>query len=152
NGNLLKPVLPEALEMVGVEQSGHHIFDVWHHTVACVQAAAPELILRLACFFHDIGKPRTHDLAPDGRHIFYDHPQVGAKMTKEILERLRFSNEEVEAVTTLVRLHLRPIQYKPDEWTDPAVKRLIRDIGPLRPQLLALARADTQASSYPHLR
>ena len=66
-----------------------------------------------------------------------------------MLERLRFSNDEITAVTLLVRHHLRPIQYRPDEWTDAAVRRLVRDVGAERERLLDLARADTRASSFP---
>ena len=148
-GGLLEVVIPEALEMVGVEQSGYHVHDVWGHTVHAVEAAVPDLVVRLACFFHDIGKPRTHVLAPDGRHTFHDHAEVGARMAEEILGRLRYSNDEIRDVARLVRLHLRPIQYQDATHSDSAVRRLIRDSAGLQTPLLELARADTRASSYP---
>ena len=151
DGGLLSVVMPEAMEMVGVEQGGWHIYDVFGHTTHAVADSPVDLITRTAAFFHDIGKPRTHVVAADGKHTFYNHAEVGAVMAEEILERLRFSNDEVEAVARLVRLHLRPIQYQADTHGDNAVRRLVRDAGDLRMQLLDLARADTTASSFPNV-
>jgi poly(A) polymerase len=148
-GGLLAVVLPELEAMAGVEQSGYHVYDVFDHTVHALEAAPPDLVTRLAALLHDVGKPPTHAVAEDGRHTFHDHPQQGAEMAEAILERLRFSTDEIRAVSTLVRLHLRPIQYQPETHSDAAVRRLIRAAGPLRGRLLDLARADTHASAYP---
>ena len=148
-GGLLDRVLPELMEMIGVEQGGYHIYDVYDHTMRAVELAPPDLITRTATLLHDAGKPRTHAIAADGRHTFYDHPLVGAEMARVILTRLRFSNDEVDAVMQLVRLHLRPIQYERETFSDAAVRRLIRDAGELRGLMLDIARADTLASSYP---
>jgi poly(A) polymerase len=150
-GGLLDVVLPELPAMVGVEQSGYHVHDVYVHTLRALDAAPPDLITRLAVLLHDVGKPPTHAIAADGRHTFHDHPQVGAAMSAAMLMRLRFSNEEVNAVASLVRLHLRPIQYDPATFSDAAVRRLVHAVGPLRQQLLDVARADTRASAYPDL-
>jgi poly(A) polymerase len=148
-GGLLAQVLPELEAMVGVEQSGYHVYDVFDHTMHALDAAPPDLVTRLAVLLHDVGKPPTAAVAADGRHTFHDHPQVGGAMAEAILGRLRFSTEEIRAVGALVRLHLRPIQYRPDTHGDAAVRRLVRDAGPLRDRLLEVARADTRASSYP---
>lgn len=148
-GGLLAEILPELEAMVGVEQSGYHCYDVYDHTMHAVDHSPRELVTRLAVLLHDVGKPPTHAVAEDGRHTFHDHPSVGAEMATGILERLRFSGDEVRDVATLVRLHLRPIQYRAETHGDAAVRRLIRDAGPLRKQMLDVARADTLASSYP---
>jgi poly(A) polymerase len=148
-GGLLEVVLPELQAMVGVEQSGFHIYDVYDHTTHALDMTAPEVITRLAALLHDVGKPVTHAVAVDGKHTFHGHDTVGAAMSSEILTRLRFSNEEAQAVSRLVRLHLRPIQYRGDAWGDNAVRRLIREAGELRERMLDVARADTRASSYP---
>jgi poly(A) polymerase len=148
-GGLLAQVVPELEAMVGVEQSGYHCFDVFDHTLHAVQAAPPDLVTRLAVLLHDVGKPPTHAVAEDGRHTFHEHPRVGAEMAERILGELRFSGDEIRDVSTLVLLHLRPIQYQHDTHGDAAVRRLIRAAGPLRPKLLDVARADTRASSYP---
>jgi poly(A) polymerase len=151
DAGLLDLVLPELVAAVGIEQGGYHTHDVYGHTLATVDAAPPDLVTRTAALLHDIAKPPTHAIAPDGRHTFYDHPQIGADMATAILSRWRFSNDEISDVSRLVRLHLRPIQYERESFSDAAVRRLIRDAGPLRDRMLDLARADTTASAYPTL-
>jgi poly(A) polymerase len=149
-GGLLTEVLPELEAMRGVEQSGYHCYDVYDHTLhALDHTPSADLVTRLAVLLHDVGKPPTHAVAEDGRHTFHDHPQVGAEMAEEILTRLRFSGDEIRDVATLIRLHLRPIQYHHDTHGDAAVRRLIRAAGKLRARMLDVARADTLASSYP---
>ena len=148
-GGLLAQVLPEVEAMIGVEQSGWHCYDVYDHTLhALDRTPTDDLVTRLAVLLHDVGKPPTHAVADDGRHTFHDHPQVGADMATDILTRLRFSGDEIRDVATLVRLHLRPIQYQHDTHGDAAVRRLIRAAGALRARMLDLARADTLASAY----
>ena len=149
DAGLLERLLPEVVAMIGVEQGGYHLYDVYEHTLRAVDLTAPDLVTRTAALMHDIGKPPTHAVAGDGRHTFHDHPQVGAAMARDILTRLLFSNGEIEAVAQLVRLHLRPIQYEAERFGDPAVRRLIRDAGDLRARMLDIARADTRASSFP---
>jgi poly(A) polymerase len=151
DGGLLELVLPELVAAIGIEQGGYHTDDVFGHTLNTVDAAPPDLVTRTAALLHDIAKPPTHVVAPDGRHTFYDHPQTGADMARAILTRWRFSNDEISDVSRLVRLHLRPIQYERESFGDAAVRRLIRDAGQLRGKMLDLARADTMASAYPTL-
>ncbi len=146
---LLDLVLPELSAGIGIEQGGFHTHDVYGHTLLTVDKAPPDLVTRTAGLLHDIAKPATHAIATDGRHTFHDHPQIGAEMARTILTRWRFSNDEIDDVTRLVRLHLRPIQYERESFGDTAVRRLIRDAGPLRAKMLDLARADTRASAYP---
>jgi poly(A) polymerase len=141
---LMQVVLPEIAACKGVAQTGYHTHDVFGHTVLAVQATPPDLVLRLAALFHDVGKPKT----AKGDGTFIGHEEVGAQIAKAALERLRFSQKEVDLVTHLVRLHLRPVFYK-SEWTDGAVRRLARDAGPQLERLMLLARADIGASAYP---
>jgi poly(A) polymerase len=147
-GGLLEVVLPEVHACHGVEQGGYHVADVFGHTLLAVERVAElgprDLVLRLATLFHDVGKPAT--ATPDG--AFHGHHDIGADITREAMGRLRFSNAEIERVTRLVRLHLRPVFYEPD-WRDGAVRRLARDAGDLLWPLIALARADIAASAYP---
>lgn len=142
---LLELVLPELIACKGVEQGGYHTHDVFGHTLLTVQATPPDLLLRLTALFHDVGKPAT--ARDDG--TFVGHENVGADIARAALERLRFSQHEIEVVTGLIRLHLRPVYYGP-EWSVGAVRRLARDAGPLLDRLLALARADIAASAYPN--
>jgi poly(A) polymerase len=144
-GGLLVLILPEVAACKGVQQSGYHTHDVFGHTVLAVAGTPRDLIVRLGALFHDVGKPAT--AGPDG--TFLGHDVVGAEMAAGALERLRFPQKEIEAVVSLVRLHLRPVFYS-SEWTDGAVRRLARDAGPQLGRLMALARADIAASAYPH--
>jgi len=141
---LLQVILPEIAAGKGVEQSGYHTHDVFGHTVLAVEGTPPDLLLRLAALFHDVGKPST----AKGDGTFLGHEEVGAGIAHAAMERLRFSSREIDVVAGLVRLHLRPVFYK-SEWTDGAVRRLARDAGPLLARLMALARADIAASAYP---
>ena len=143
-GGLLEVVLPELAACKGVEQGGYHTHDVYGHTLLAVGLTPPDLIVRLATVFHDVGKPAT--ATPDG--AFTGHEEVGAGIARAALERLRFSQKEIDAVVTLVRLHLRPVYYR-SEWTDGAVRRLARDAGAQIERLMVLARADIAASAYP---
>ena len=149
DGGLMAVWFPELEAMVGVEQGGFHIYDVFDHSAHTVAGVGADLVTRLAALLHDVGKPPTHVIDVHGRHTFYDHPGVGAAMARSLLSRLRFSNEDIDAVALLVRHHLRPIQYRPEDWGDAAVRRLVRDIGDQRSRLVELARADTHASSFP---
>jgi poly(A) polymerase len=143
-GGLLEVVLPEVTAGHGVEQGGWHTHDVFGHTVLTVQHAPADLVVRLAALLHDVGKPVT--AAPDGS--FHGHEEVGARMAEQALQRLRFSNHEVERVAKLVRLHLRPVFYSSD-WTDGAVRRLAAAAGDELWPLMQLALADIAASAYP---
>ena len=141
---LLEVILPEIAACKGVEQSGYHTHDVFGHTLLTVGGTPPDLLLRVAALFHDSGKPKT----ARGDGTFIGHEEVGVDIARVALERLRFSQKEIDTVVTLVRLHLRPAFYR-SEWTDGAVRRLARDAGPLLDRLMALARADIAASAYP---
>jgi poly(A) polymerase len=144
SGRLLEVVLPEVTACKGVEQGGYHTHDVFGHTLLAVGLTPPDLIVRLAALLHDVGKPAT--ATADG--AFTGHEEVGAGMAKAALERLRFPQRDIDAVVTLVRLHLRPVYYR-SEWSDGAVRRLAREAGGQIERLMALARADIAASAYP---
>jgi poly(A) polymerase len=146
---LLAQFLPEVAVMTGVEQRGYHLGDVFEHTCLALDAASPRRIVRLAVLFHDVGKPLTVAAGPNGP-TFLGHPQAGAAIVEAAMARLRFSGAEIEAVRQLVLLHMRPIQYS-SQWADSAVRRLWHAAGRLLPDLLAVARADTEASSFPGL-
>ncbi|HEV2476711.1 MAG TPA: CCA tRNA nucleotidyltransferase [Candidatus Dormibacteraeota bacterium] len=142
---LLQVILPEIAACKGVAQTGFHTHDVFGHTLLTVEATPPDLGLRLAAMFHDVGKPQT----AKGDGTFVGHEQVGAEIARAALARLRFSQKEIDAIATLVRLHLRPVFYRSD-WSDGAVRRLARDAGPVLGRLMLLARADIAASAYPY--
>jgi poly(A) polymerase len=103
-----------------------------------------DLVVRLAALLHDIGKPKTRRKlpGPGGRVAFHHHEAVGAAMARERLTALRFPSAVVSDVSKLVALHLRFHGYGEGEWTDSAVRRYVRDAGPLLTRLHVLTRAD----------
>jgi putative nucleotidyltransferase with HDIG domain len=144
---LLVRFAPELVAMYGVTQNRFHKYDVWTHTLTAL-ANLPEsagLLTRLAVLFHDIGKPKTRTVDTNGEVHFYEHETVGAEMAKEVMTRLRYSTDEIQTVGTLVSLHMRYGAYDAAEWTDAAVRRLIRTVGEHRQTLFTIAHADIAA-------
>ncbi len=132
--------LPELPGLALEQDPIHHHKDVLAHTIAVVAKTRPELVVRLAALLHDIGKPKTRSFGPDGVS-FHLHDVVGARMAEERLRALRFPKETIEAVMQLVLLHLRFHTYKMG-WTDKAIRRYVRDAGPLLDDLNHLVRCD----------
>lgn len=132
--------LPELNAMELEQDPIHHHKDVLAHTIAVVKKTSPDLELRLGALLHDIGKPKTRSFERR-RATFHHHEVVGARMARERLVALRFPSEVVENVTQLVYLHLRIHTYAMG-WTDSAVRRYVRDAGPLLEKLNELQRCD----------
>ena len=144
-------VLPEVprLRLETDEHMRHK--DVYQHSLTVLEQSIelegryglePDLVGRLAALLHDIGKPKTRSKLPNGRVAFHHHEAVGAAMARARLKALRFPSSVVADVTTLIALHLRFHGYGPGEWTDSAVRRYVRDAGPLLTRLQVLTRAD----------
>lgn len=145
---LAQQVLPE-LPALRLESDEHHRHkDVYEHSLTVLEQAidleedGPDLVLRLAALLHDIGKPRTRRFEKDGHVSFHHHEVVGAKMVKKRMATLKYSNDMVKDVSKLVELHLRFHGYGDGEWTDSAVRRYVRDAGPLLERLHKLTRSD----------
>ncbi|MDF6043588.1 CCA tRNA nucleotidyltransferase [Streptomyces sp. JH14] len=145
---LAQQVLPE-LPALRLESDEHHRHkDVYEHSLTVLEQAidleedGPDLTLRLAALLHDIGKPRTRRFEKDGRVSFHHHEVVGAKMVKKRMTELKYANDLVKDVANLVELHLRFHGYGDGEWTDSAVRRYVRDAGPLLERLHKLTRSD----------
>jgi len=126
---LLKYIIPELEEGYGIAQNKHHIYDCYEHNILSLAYAAKKdynRYVRLTALLHDIAKPRTKKgEGPDA--TFYCHEIVGAKMTKKILERLKFSKKDIEKIVKLVRYHL--FYYDVDEVTESSIRRLVRNVG-----------------------
>lgn len=142
---LLHEFAPEFESMRGVEQGRYHHLDVWEHTLLVLKNLPKPTTqtLALAALLHDIGKPRTRSVDPNGHIRFFDHENVGSEMARALLNRLRFSNQEIHEVTRLVRNHMRLGSFT--ELSSPAARRLVRDMGPLLSPLLDLVEADASA-------
>jgi poly(A) polymerase len=132
--------LPE-LPALALEQDPiHRHKDVLAHSIAVVEQVPPERIVRLAALFHDVGKPRTRQFGPGGVS-FHHHDVVGARMTRERMRALRYPNDDADSVSRLVELHLRFHTYR-FGWSDSAIRRYVRDAGPLLERLNQLTRGD----------
>jgi poly(A) polymerase len=163
---LAQRVLPE-LPALRLERDEHHRHkDVYQHSLTVLEQAIalesrlperteedvlvparPDLVGRLAALLHDIGKPATRKFEAGGKVSFHHHDVVGAKLARKRLTALRFSNEVVKAVSSLIALHLRFHGYgdhlgAEGEWTDSAVRRYVRDAGDQLERLHILTRAD----------
>ncbi len=137
---LAERFLPE-LPALALEQDPiHRHKDVLAHTLAVVDKTSPERLLRLAALFHDVGKPKTRTYTSQGVS-FYHHDVVGARMARERMRKLRYSTEDISIVANLVALHLRFHTYR-FGWTDSALRRYVRDAGPLLQWLNELTRCD----------
>lgn len=144
-------VLPE-LPALRLERDEHHRHkDVFEHSLIVLEQAielegrlpeSPDLVNRLAALLHDVGKPATRRFEPGGKVSFHHHDVVGAKLVRARLSALRYSVEEIRAVSDLVELHLRFHGYGQGDWTDSAVRRYVRDAGPQLERLHVLTRAD----------
>jgi poly(A) polymerase len=153
DSGLADHVLPE-LPALRLERDEHHQHkDVYAHTLTVVEQAIdleaadpscehPDLVLRLAALLHDIGKPATRRFESGGGVSFHHHEVVGAKLARARLKALRYPKHVVEAVGSLVFLHLRFYGYGEGKWTDSAVRRYVADAGELLPRLHKLVRAD----------
>jgi poly(A) polymerase len=132
--------LPELPGLALEQDPIHRHKDVLAHTLAVVDKTSPNRLLRLAALFHDVGKPRTRAIT-DGGVSFHHHEVVGARMTRTRMEALRYSAADTDTVVRLVELHLRFHTYRLG-WTDKAVRRYVRDAGPLLDLLNELTRCD----------
>ena len=148
--NLLKYIIPELEEGYGVEQNKHHIYECYDHNLRSLDYAAKRNFnkyVRLAALFHDIGKPKTKR----GQGLdatFYNHEVVGAKMTNQVLNRLKFPKKDIEKITKLVRYHL--FYYNVGEVSDSSVRRLVRQVGlENMEELLQVRMADRIGSGVP---
>lgn len=148
--NLLHHILPELEEGYKVAQNKHHIYDCYKHSLLSLEYAARKKFnkyVRTAALFHDIAKPRVkRGKGPDA--TFYNHEIVGAKMTAQILSRLKFPKKEIEKIVKLVRYHL--FYYNVDEVSESSVRRLVRQAGPENmDELLQVRMSDRIGSGVP---
>ena len=145
---LAQQFFPELPAMSLEQDPIHRHKDVLTHTFAVVENVRPDAhsdfdfrITRLAALFHDIGKPKTRSIRKGKGVTFHHHEVVGARMTRDRLKALKYPTNDVDAITELVELHLRFHTYSMG-WTDSAVRRYVRDAGPLLNELNVLTRCD----------
>lgn len=145
---LLLHFAPELAAMRGVTQNVYHIYDVWTHTLKTLESIPVQagIILRLAALLHDVGKVETRSVDEEGNVHFYQHQAVSADIACKIMRELHFPGSQVDEVAFLISMHLRVGEYD-EQWSDAAVRRLIRDAGGHLEDLIMLTRADKAAAN-----
>jgi poly(A) polymerase len=140
-GGILRVLFPELEATVDlVQETGRQHKDVWAHTKQVVRQTVRRPLVRWAALLHDIGKVPTRTFTAAGVH-FHGHAEVGARMFDRVHPRFGFARDERQTIRFLVKHHLRTNQYS-DQWTDSAVRRFHREMGPHMTDLLDLSRAD----------
>jgi tRNA nucleotidyltransferase (CCA-adding enzyme) len=150
NLGLLKYIIPELEEGYKIAQNKHHIYECYEHSLRSLDYAAKKKFnkyVRISALLHDIGKPKSKQ--GEGKEAtFYSHEIIGAKMTAQILNRLKFPKKEIEKITKLVRYHL--FYYNVGEVSDSSVRRLVLKVGPENvEELLQVRMADRIGSGVP---
>lgn len=141
---LLDALLPEVEAMVGFGDGEWRHKDVWKHTKQVVTQTVPKLEVRWSALFHDIGKVKTRTISENGEVHFFGHAEVGARMFDKMDRRVKLFDADAELkseIRFLVLHHLRASGYE-GQWTDSAVRRFTREMGPYLEDLLCLSRAD----------
>lgn len=127
---ILHLILPELERCFGVVQEGpkhDRVYDIGEHSLLSLKhCPSQDPLVRLATLIHDIGKPDTHAINPDGNVTFYGHDVVGARLTKKVAHRLKLSNKQTDKLIRLVRWHLFPVD---ERQTDSAIRRFIKNVG-----------------------
>lgn len=153
---LMKHIVPELYDTMGVKQNEHHDKDVFEHTLEVIKRTSPDLTARLASLFHDLGKPQTKTTGPDGRVHFYEHEDRGAEMAADIMQRLKYSNDEIKSVSNIVSNHMRlkPAGKDGEKATDKTLRKFMSSLGSDLGSALKMMQADNishkGASSMPN--
>lgn len=139
---LLVRIIPELLEGFMKRQDIHHRYTIYRHVMETIDRVEPDPVMRLTALLHDIAKPRVRQRIK-GKFRFFRHAEESALLAGEIMERLRLSNEVIREVTNLIEFHM--INYD-RSWSDGAVRRLIRRVGPENmDNLIMFRKADLSA-------
>lgn len=141
---LIAYTLPELLPTIDIEETREHK-DIYAHILQVLDNTPPKLELRWCALLHDIAKPLTRQKI-NGEIHFLHHENVGAKIARQVLRRLHYSNEFTDYVTNLVRFHQRLPNYNND-WNDGAIRRFVREVGECLDDLFTFADADSTGAN-----
>lgn len=140
---VLEQVFPFVKEIKRIPKNSHHHLDLIHHSIETVkQIKTNNPILKIAAFYHDIGKPKTWTIEPVGRHRFIGHDLVGAQIAKKELEELKFSNKQINYICKMIKYHIYPASLINSSDNKKAFARFVRKLGEDTLDVLALSRAD----------
>jgi len=144
---VLEKVFPFVEEIKKIPPNSHHHLDLIHHSIETVrQIKTDNPLLKIAAFYHDIGKPRTWTIEPKGRHRFIGHDKIGGETVKKELAELNFSNKQIAYISKMVENHIYPASLimcgKEPEQKKKAFARFVRKAGSDALDIIALSRAD----------
>jgi tRNA nucleotidyltransferase (CCA-adding enzyme) len=142
--SLIAQILPEIKPMIGFDQQNrHHCFDLYEHTVVCLENTSPEPVLRWAALLHDIGKPNTFTIDDKGEGHFYGHGKVSCELARDVLNRFKFDTKSKNRILLLIKYHDADLIAKKTN-----VRKWLAKLGE-EPffQLVDLKRADNLAQS-----
>ena len=149
--NFLNKIFPFVDEIKKIPPNSHHHLNLFHHcieTMRTVRTNNP--LLKLAAFCHDIGKPKTHTIEPDGRHRFIGHDKVGGELIRPILSNLKFSKKQIDYISAMIENHIYPSSLMSSkEVQDKAKIRFIKKLDPYVEDIIELARADRLCARGP---
>jgi putative nucleotidyltransferase with HDIG domain len=148
---ILKFVLPEVHDLIGVTQNKYHHLDVFDHTMEVLKNSPPRLITRIGALFHDIGKKATRQVVDTSVH-FYNHENVGADLARKIMTRLKYPNNVIDAVCLAVKSHMRLKQAGEhgEVTTDKTLRKLSVDLGDHLRDILDIMHADNLGHAEGH--
>lgn len=127
NCGIIEIIIPELLSTKEIKQGGHHIYDVYTHSLEALRACpSSDPVVRLATLLHDIDKPVVSKQGGERGMTFYNHEVSGARTAKRVAERLKLSKKDQDRVFTLVRWHMFVYESK---MTDASIRRFIRRVG-----------------------
>jgi putative nucleotidyltransferase with HDIG domain len=144
NSGILEFIMPEILGGVGMNQRGHHIYDVWNHSLEALNnCSSKNPITRLAALLHDVGKPQVMKTVGN-ENTFHNHEVVGSRIALSIGKRLKLSKEELQQLFILTRWHMFTVS---EMQTDKAVRRFIKNVTiPYLEEMISLRRGDRLGS------
>jgi len=149
--DLNKHVMPELDLLVGLQQNKYHIWDAGKHTLEVLKGTPPDLQTRLAALLHDIGKADTRSVVDNTVH-FYKHQEVGSDIARDIMQRLKYPNQMIDAVTNMIQSHmnLKGAGKEGEVVSDKALRKLKANLGDHLEATLDLIHADNIAHAPEH--
>ena len=150
--NVLEKVFPFISEIKKIPPNSHHHLDLVHHSIETVKnIRINKPLLKIAAFYHDIGKPSVWTIEESGRHRFIGHDNLGGEIVKEELKKLNFSTKAVNYISKMVKNHIYPAALVNSEDSKKAFARFVRKIGDDVPDLIELSRADRLSALGPDI-
>lgn len=143
DNDVLEKLFPFIKDIKKIPSNSHHHLDLVHHSIETVKnVRTNNPLLKIAAFYHDIGKPSTWTIEIEGRHRFIGHDIKGESLVKNELKKLNFSNKQIQYISKMVRYHIYPAAIMNTDTTNKAFARFVRKLKEDTPDVIELSRAD----------